>query len=113
MWDYEGALVFWELSWPFLCGLAVGTFQQAVLREENPLRWAVPSAVGWLAGFAVGVIPTFFAIGVIPTFVIPDSDAIRAFQITGPAGTGIIVGIVTGAALVWLLVHPARLDSSR
>ncbi len=101
LWDYEGAGVFWELSWPFLCGLAVGAFQQAVLREENPLRWAVPSAIGWLAGFAVGA---------IPIFVMPASDVSRAFQVTGPAGTGIIVGIVTGAALIWLLAHPARPD---
>ena len=101
LWGYEGGTVFWELSWPFLCGLSAGAFQQVILRQWNPLRWAVPSAIGWLAGFAVGA---------LPTFVMPASDARRAFQVTGPAGTGIIVGIVMGAALAWLPTHPVRTD---
>ena len=93
--------VLWAFAWPIPCGLFVGACQQIVLRVRDPLRWAVPSAVGWLAGFAVGA---------IPTFLMPASNGSRVFEVTGRAGTGIIVGIVTGAALVWLLAHPAHPD---
>jgi len=101
MFKHEWSNVVWAFAWPILCGLSVGICQQVILRQGNPLRWAVPSAIGWLAGFAVGA---------LPTFVMPASDASRAFQVTGPAGTGIIVGIVMGAALAWLPTHPVRTD---
>jgi len=101
LWGYGRAVDFYVLSWPFLCGLMVSALQQDVLRLDNPLRWVLPSAVGWLAGFAVGA---------IPALNMPVSSGIPAFQVLGPAGTGIIVGIVTGSALIWLLAHPARPD---
>ncbi|PKM02131.1 MAG: hypothetical protein CVV17_06125, partial [Gammaproteobacteria bacterium HGW-Gammaproteobacteria-7] len=61
LWDYEGAGVFWELSWPFLCGLAVGAWMghglagvyMAFYRFPY-LEWSLsPMMVSLAAGFAV------------------------------------------------------------
>jgi hypothetical protein len=80
------------LLWPLLSGLTVGVCQYLVLDAKTSLWWIVLSMMSWLVGFATVAIPLFF---------MPYGDnSSRLFQIYAPISTGVVVGMVTGAALL-------------
>ena len=116
-------LLLWPVLWPIyeavgwvLCGpgmmgpagdvvvgVAVGTMQWLVLRRQvsGAYWWILASAIAWAVGQ-----PLFRVVTIAMIFVLNSWAAFYVGWFVGLAGTGALVGAITGIILVRSLKHP-------
>jgi hypothetical protein len=86
-----------------LFGALIGLAQWPVLRYEIPKAslWVLASVVGWTAGFAIShaLLNLIFA---------GDRASLPLVAVVDSGMSGLIAGLITGAALAWLVRQPDR-----
>jgi hypothetical protein len=95
----------WETfdpGWPLaflVCGALTGLIQERVLRLRVGLAlwWVLFSAVGWALG-TFGIELSYSIPRVMPDLL---TDVVELLY--PPVGAGIILGTISGGALIWLL----------
>lgn len=103
----------WHLPWPIgivVFGCSVGVAQWLVLRKQvfRSEWWVVASAVGWTLGFIVD-----YHLGVnqaLRAALVGRRSLALSNMVSGAvflAEGAAVVGVITGAALGWLLRHSA------
>ena len=87
----------------FLFGAIVAAVQWPLSRREIPhlLVWMLACAIGWAAGFwaSQAVLPLFYNGDLIPPVL---STTVIALT------SGLVVGAITGLALVWIVQGPDK-----
>jgi hypothetical protein len=93
--------IFIEFIGYLLFGVIVALVQWPVLRREVPnlFVWILASSVGWAAGFwtSQAVLPFFFTDPVIEPALSTTVIAVTS---------GLVAGVITGVALVWIVRKP-------
>lgn len=86
-----------------LFGVIVALFQWPILRREVPQLWvwALANVVGWTLGALVSqwVIAALFS---------ENPASLLVTTLVNSAVTGLVAGMITGAALVWIVRKPER-----
>ena len=99
------AVAGWVLAAAF-GGAVTGLLQRGVLSRHlrRPDWWVPASAAGWALSIAA-----FGSMGVMGThFVAEGAPVVAGWFFAGLIAGGLVLGVVTGAALAWLASPPAR-----
>jgi hypothetical protein len=98
------AVMGWMLAAAF-GGTVAGLLQRGALSRHlrRPDWWVPASAVGWALSIAA-----FGSMGVLGTRLVAEGDPVGAgWFFAGLIAGGLVLGVVTGAALAWLSSPPA------
>jgi hypothetical protein len=86
-----------------LFGILIGLVQWPVLRREIPRAstWILASVVGWTLGAAISYL-------VLNALITGDQASLPLVAVVDSGLTGLVAGMITGLALVWLVRQPDR-----